>query len=424
MPGSTDIKTCPKCGALITPQLARCRQCGTYLHGTSVEGFLVSLLPANLKSSPATGVLILLILGLHALFVVLAGVGSIAAFSGYTLVQLGATSGVTLLLGEWWRLLTYQFVHHDLLHLAFNVWALVHAGHAVEAIYDAKKMFLAYLLAGAVGGAVSFLYYVYMRGGGHVVFVSGGASGAVCGLVGAALIGARRLGPDGRDLWNDMLRWSLFLVIWGFAMPGINNAAHGGGFLAGAALAYLIPVGQTKTVARQRMLSVLALVALGGVLAAFGWHFYRVQGQPISLKQDAQPRSLLFFNLHKGVDRDSSSQQAMLEECTRPIAKRGKLLVTQDDDWKIRALQDPEYRKSGKWRWKILQMMDTALFGRALIGVRVTQEMVSRCEAAFTANPDYRISYEALAAMLHHRGESARARRLEKLVERIFARGD
>lgn len=424
MPGSSNVKTCPQCGALITPQLSRCRQCGTYLHGTSLEGFLVSLLPANLREAPGTGILILLILGMHALFVVLAGGGSIGAFSGYTLQQVGATSGVTLLLGEWWRLLTYQFVHHDPVHLAFNVWALLHAGHAVEALFDGKKMFVTYLLAGAAGGAVSFLYYVHLRGGPHIVIVSGGASGAVCGLMGAALIGARRLGPEGRDLWNEMLRWSLFMVIWGFAVPGINNAAHAGGFVAGAGLAYLIPVGLTQTVMRQRLLSVVALLALGGVVAAFGWNFYRVQGQPLALSQDAHSRSILFFKLHQGVDRDTSSQQAMLEECTRPIVERAKVLVTTDPEWRFRALHDPQYRKTGMWNWEILKYTDVASLRSALVGVRVTQEMLTRCEVAFTANTDYKISYEALAAMLHHRGEAGRARRFEALVERIFSRSD
>lgn len=420
MPGSSDIKTCPKCGALITPQLARCRHCGTYLHGTKVEGFMMGLLPASFRESPATGLLMLLILLAHALFVLLAGSASIAVFSSYSLVQFGAISGVTLMMGEWWRLLTYMFLHHDLVHLAFNLWALAYAGRAVESLFDAKKMFLVHLAAGVAGGLLSYLYYVHMRGGGHVLFVSGGASGAVCGLIGAALVGARRMGPDGRHLFGEMLRWSLFMVIWGFAVPGINNAAHLGGFAAGAALASFIPVGLTQTVARQRALSVVAILALVSVVAAFGWGFHRVRGQPLSLKQDQHPRRLLFFTVSPGVDRDSSSQQAMLEACTKPIEERAKKLVKSDPSWQARALMDSEYRKAGAWRWQVLELMNSRLFRQALAGKAVTDEMLGRCEASFTANSHRPVAHMALVAMLYQRGDASRAQRLEALASHLF----
>ena len=56
---------------------------------------------------------------------------------------------------------------------------------------------------------------------------------------------------------------ALFMVIWGVAMPGINNAAHLAGFLAGAAGARLFDLGQAKSLGMQRALSVAVLSGLG-----------------------------------------------------------------------------------------------------------------------------------------------------------------
>ena len=59
----------------------------------------------------------------------------------------------------------------------------------------------------------------------------------VSGLIGAALFGARRMGPSGADLAKAMLRWALYLLAWGFLMSGVNNAAHFGGFVVASLMA-------------------------------------------------------------------------------------------------------------------------------------------------------------------------------------------
>lgn len=57
--------------------------------------------------------------------------------------------------GEWWRFLTYQFVHANLGHLVFNMWALYFFGPAVERVFGAKKFLLFYLLCGISGAVFS-----------------------------------------------------------------------------------------------------------------------------------------------------------------------------------------------------------------------------------------------------------------------------
>lgn len=309
------LKTCPKCGALITSQLDRCRQCKTYLHGTALEGQLLELLPAQFAGAPGTAVAVFIILGYYVLMMALAGPQNFIGFSPYTLQQLGALHGPSLLQGESWRYMTYLLGHHDLVHLAFNVSALTSAGPIVERLFDRKKMLLTYIAAGVVAGVASLVYYVYIRGGSHVPFVSAGASGAVCGMVGAALIGARRKGFEARDLFERMTRWALFMGFWGFAVPGINNAAHLGGFAAGAGLARVFRLGEEESVSTRRALSAAALAALGLIGVSVAFMVAHAKGFPVRLVADEHPRGIFGFTYYKGVDSDLSDQKKIWDDC-------------------------------------------------------------------------------------------------------------
>lgn len=312
-----DVKTCPSCGAMITPQLARCRQCKAYLHGTKLEGLLLeSFLPEKLQTSPATATIVFAIFLYYALMIVVTveqDPRALFGFSGFSLQQLGATHGPSILRGQVWRFVTSIFLHHDLLHLALNLWSLLSVGVLVERIFDRKKMLLIYLVSGVVSMMISHVWYVEVRG--QLTMVSGGASGAVCGMIGAALFGARKLGSQGRDVVDAMKRWAILMVVWGFIMSGINNAAHLGGFVAGALLAAATPPGLTQTVAMQRVLSVLSLGALAGVVVSTVLMIQNVIGHPTALVKDLEPRGILGFRYSDGYDPEHSDQRAIYERC-------------------------------------------------------------------------------------------------------------
>ncbi len=311
-----NVTTCPECGALITPQLVRCRQCKHYLHGTELEGFLFeNLLPQKLAGSPGTAMIAIFIGLYYALMVMFAGPTNLLGFSGYTLQQLGATHVPSILMGEHWRFVTSIFGHHDLVHLAFNLWALAYAGPIVEELFDRKKMLIIYLLSGTASMVISHFWYLEVRG--SIGMTSAGASGAVCGLIGAALIGARRQGPQGADIAKQMGRWSIYMVVWGLMMPGINNAAHLGGFVVAAALAGLVPVGLTQTVTAQKILSVLVTLMVAAVIACIGMMLANLRGFPGSLQNDAQSKSILFFKYSDGVQWEYSDQKTIPERCLR-----------------------------------------------------------------------------------------------------------
>lgn len=317
------IKTCPKCGCLVAPQLPRCRSCGTYLHGTRLEGMLSKLLPAPLRAAPATALIFVAIALTYLVMAVAALPSSPLAFSEYTLRHAGATARISLELGEWWRIFTSIFVHHDVVHLGFNLYCLALVGPIVEQFFGKKRFLVLYLIAGAASMAASHVWYADIL---DRPYTSAGASGAVCGLIGLAWVGANRWMPKQPHIADGMRRWAVMLAIFGFLVPGINNAAHAGGFLVGAALGQVVPVGPLKTVGQRRTASLLATLSVAVSLACAGLSLRAGWGHPWALPADVRGSVLLGMSVSGDPPawRDSTQYDALMScqrvvEAARPV---------------------------------------------------------------------------------------------------------
>ena len=80
----------------------------------------------------------------------------------------------------YWQFFTYQFVHGDFFHLAFNMLALFFFGVPVERKIGTKEFILYYLLIGTIDGVLSFLVYAVT---GFYIISLVGASGAIFGVL-------------------------------------------------------------------------------------------------------------------------------------------------------------------------------------------------------------------------------------------------
>jgi membrane associated rhomboid family serine protease len=170
-------------------------------------------------------------------------VSLLALFGGSAELEqlLWLDKGAMYTAGEYWRLLSVALVHGSLIHLGFNMYALWIIGPIVEALYGPARFLGIYLVCAAAGSAASFATSANP---------AVGASGAVFGLFGALLVADRVHKPAlTRNARNLTLQIGMLIginLVIGFSIPGIDNAAHIGGLLAGAALGFLlVPTGVT-----------------------------------------------------------------------------------------------------------------------------------------------------------------------------------
>ncbi len=156
------------------------------------------------------------------------------------LLTFGAQHNLMIAQGEYWRLFSSMFIHIGLVHLLFNSYALYILGRDVESLYGARRFLIIYLLSG-LGGGVLFYVLGFFLGD---TTPSAGASGAIFGLIGAEVAYLYRhralFGQRGRQNLSSLLGVIAVNLIIGFTVPGINNLAHVGGLLTGAALGWLL----------------------------------------------------------------------------------------------------------------------------------------------------------------------------------------
>ena len=110
--------------------------------------------------------------------------------------------------GEWWRIFTAAFLHANLLHIAFNMFALYQVGNVVEALYGKVRFILLYVVA-IVGSGLAVVAFNYD----------------------IPTLGA--LGQRGRSLIWQVLPIIGLNLVFTVSVPGISIAAHVGGLLTG-----------------------------------------------------------------------------------------------------------------------------------------------------------------------------------------------
>ncbi len=132
--------------------------------------------------------------------------------------------------GEWWRLLTSNYVHIGFIHIAFNMWVLWDAGRLVERLLGNIGFIIMYILSGVVGSFTSVLW--------NPTVVGAGASGAVFGVYGC-LIGFLLLSRGSipnkvlTGISSSALAFIAYNVFYAIGEEGIDMAAHIGGLATG-----------------------------------------------------------------------------------------------------------------------------------------------------------------------------------------------
>ena len=154
-------------------------------------------------------------------------------------IGLGALFTPLLQLGEWWRLITAQFMHWGALHLFCNMLGLWFLGPLTEALLGSIRFVFAYLICGVLGMLIA--YWVSLLSPDPHPMVLLGASASVLGLVGIqgafALKAYKRTGsPVAKAQLSSMAQIVVLQAIFDTMVPEVSSTAH----IAGAGVGFVI----------------------------------------------------------------------------------------------------------------------------------------------------------------------------------------
>jgi rhomboid protease GluP len=231
---------CSSCGVLVGVNDPTCYNCGRRNPGLWGFGKALRALGNDLGFvNVVTGGTIVM----YVLSLVMSRVGTVVGSSigiqptTNALVILGASGAAPVFeLGWWWTVLTAGWLHGGILHIFFNVLWIRQLGPEIGNLYGAGRMVLIYTVAGIAGFTLSSVMGLF----GLPFFgaqITVGASASIFGFLGALVHYGRRTGSS--HARQAGLQYAVFMGVMGFIFPGVDNAAHLGGF-GGGYLASLI----------------------------------------------------------------------------------------------------------------------------------------------------------------------------------------
>jgi len=162
---------------------------------------------------------------------------------------------------QYWRLVSSAFLHENFLHIGFNMYLLYLLGLMLEPAIGSVRFAAIYttsLLAGSFG----------------VVFATNaaslGASGAVFGLMGAAVVELRARNIS--VMQSGIGGLIIINLILSFSLANISVGAHIGGLIGGAAAGYAIRTADARRVPALGLIAcaVLSVAAVLGAIAVSG----------------------------------------------------------------------------------------------------------------------------------------------------------
>ncbi len=280
---ASHVKMCPSCGRLIAAKTQACDYCETSVGHIAVK----SERGASKADSAPLAESVFAVFGVCVFFFTLGAIltsqqnedGSVFDVlksyfmpAGPVTELLGhAESFAVYALHEYWRLVTYMFLHGNLIHILFNLSALAVLGPLVLRQFGLRRFWLITFGTGIMGAVISSMAFFW-----HHATV--GFSGALFGYLGALWINAKRQG----DL-IEADRWLRFMIFGNALMigvsllgMGIDNLCHLGGMFFGIFLGALMYESRSSVIAIRIEKVVLVLC-----LAVWGWGLIKVLPEAI-----------------------------------------------------------------------------------------------------------------------------------------------
>lgn len=161
------------------------------------------------------------------------------------MMKTGAVWPPFILDGQYWRLVTSNFMHFGFEHIMNNMLVLACAGPILEKALGHIRYLILYLFAGIGGSVLSFLQMLYSG----TYAVAAGASGAIFGIIGALLwIVIRHKGRYETLTGKGLLFMIVISLYYGISSGEVDNWGHIGGVVMGFLLSVIFYRKPRKTV--------------------------------------------------------------------------------------------------------------------------------------------------------------------------------
>ncbi len=261
---------------------------------------------------------------------------------------------------QYWRFVTPVFIHVNLIHVLINMYSLWVIGPWVEKLYGSAKFVVFWVVTGIAGVVASYLTVIP---GSHPGLISSflikphddpsaGASGALFGLVGVLFVFGikyRHELPEGfkRAFGTGMVPIILLNLGIGFLARGvIDNAAHMGGLLSGAAFAAVVsykrPGMPASVTIAWRVLQIAALVLVSGcfLMATRAYQRNPQAGNQALVNSDRASRDPQFATFRANYQAFEAGQVAFVNALTKDdagginqaVAQLDKTLLNDETD--------------------------------------------------------------------------------------------
>lgn len=257
--------SCSSCGRPICPDCMtpspvgmRCPECAgdrtKVIHARQIAE------PRLFDVAPVTTVLIAInVIAYLAEILTGSGTSGISRGTSGSVLNHGVFFGPLVADGEWWRIVTSGFLHLGFIHIGMNMLLLFLLGRQLEPAIGSVRFAGIYFFSLVAGSLGSLLL--------EPTVSAAGASGAVFGLMSAALIAQR---TRGINPWESGIGGLIVLnLLLTFAVPGIAKGGHLGGLVGGLVMAFvLIDLDETRKLFGRSIVPA-AVIGIVGTIALF-----------------------------------------------------------------------------------------------------------------------------------------------------------
>jgi membrane associated rhomboid family serine protease len=262
--------SCSECGRGICPDCMTFSPVGIRCpdHSGQARGAARVVQNVQRRSSSRPGIVTTTLIAINVgIYLLELAQGAPISGSSGSIYDWGVLNAREVAQGDWYRLLSAAFLHYGPVHLGLNMLALWWIGRPLEDYLGPVRYLLLYLVSGLAGSAGALV----VTPDANTV----GASGAIFGILGAAIVLERQ---GAYVLGGSAMTLLIVNVAFTFAVPGVSIGGHLGG-LAGGALCMLALSRFGKGSAAYSRIDAASIASMVGVgLLSVGIAYWKVKG--------------------------------------------------------------------------------------------------------------------------------------------------